>query len=105
MKTYEEVLNFLRICMMADAGVLFPGTLFIKRLFFNFSIKCLTLKIEKEDLNTCEQSGPVVRRFLQEFDNHSHDKLLDFVRLAETFLLATPGTITFGTLNEEILCS
>jgi hypothetical protein len=33
-KAYEEVLNFLRICMMADAGVSFPGTFYIKGINF-----------------------------------------------------------------------
>ncbi len=56
------------------------------------------MKIEREDLDTCEQSGPIVRRYLQEFDKHSHDKLLDFVQLAETFLLATPGIVVIKVI-------
>jgi len=28
LKTYEEVLSFLRVCMMSDSGVTFPGSKF-----------------------------------------------------------------------------
>ena len=69
-KKYEEILNFLRICLMHSAGVGLP---------------------ERDELNYPQSSAPIVSRYLETLNGDPRNVVLKFADFVENFLTASSG--------------
>ena len=83
---YVEILNFLRMCLMFDSGVL-P---------------------EKEDLNSPQSNAPKVSKFLLSImhgsDEKSKQNILQFIEFAELLMKTTQGAAQAQCLLQLVGC-
>jgi hypothetical protein len=69
-KIFEEILNFLRICLMQSAGVLLP---------------------ERDELNYPQSSAPKVSKYLETLSHDPRNVVVRFAEFAENLLTASSG--------------